>query len=121
MTAFVAGLELSGWSFRAYRRSPWLGRAAGGAREAILTQLSRPNIFTRALLRLLLSSAGFYVISLLIPFLFPFDLEKYLKFHYLKTRAQTRTLLELFIGDGIARGIQVKNLQTLLQGMNASE
>ena len=117
MLAFVAGLELSGWSFRAFRKSPWLKRAACGSREAVLSQISATGIFTRTLLGILFSSKGFYLATFFLPLLFPFDLEKYLKFHYLKTRDQTLTLLDVFTKDGIRRRLPVENIQILLQGL----
>jgi hypothetical protein len=117
MTAFVAGLELSGWSFGAFRKSPWLKRAARGSREMALSQLSRTGIFTRALLGILCSSMGFFLTTLFLPLLFPFDLEKYLQFHYLKTRDQTLALLDVFVRDGKRRGLPVENGQALLQGL----
>jgi hypothetical protein len=120
MTAYVAGLELSGWSLRAFRKSPWLKHAACGSREAVLSQLSGDGIFTRALLRILFSSTGFFLTTFFLPLLFPFDLEKYLKFHYLKTREQTLTLLAVFTRDGKRRGLPIENIQILLQGLLTS-
>jgi hypothetical protein len=117
MLAFVAGLELAGWSFRAFRKSPWLKRAAGASREGVLSQLSKAGLVTRALLGALCSSTGFRLITFLLPALFPFDLEKYLQFHYLKTRDQTLTLLDVFAQDGKRRGLPVENIQFLLQGL----
>jgi hypothetical protein len=117
MLAFVAGLELSGWSFRAFRKSTWLKRAACGSREAVLSQLSGTGVFTRTLLGILFSSKAFYLATFFLPLLFPFDLEKYLKFHYLKTRDQTITLLDVFARDGKRRRLPVENIQILLQGL----
>jgi len=117
MTTFVAGLELSGWSFEAFRKSPWLKRAANGSREAVLSQLSGADIFTRTLLGILLSLTRFYLATFFLPLLPPFDLEKYLRFHYLKTRQQTLTLLDVFAGDGKRRGLPVENIEILLQGL----
>jgi 2-dehydropantoate 2-reductase len=113
----VAGLELSGWSFRAFRRGPWLKRAARGSREAVMSQLSATGTFTKTLLGILLSSPGLFLTTLFLPLLFPFDLEKYLRFHYLKTRDQTLALLDLFARDGQRRGLPVTNLQLLLGGL----
>jgi 2-dehydropantoate 2-reductase len=113
----VAELELSGWSFEAFRKSPWLKRAANGSREAVLSQLSGADIFTRTLLGILLSLTGFYLATFFLPLLPPFDLEKYLRFHYLKTRQQTLTLLDVFAGDGKRRGLPVENIEILLQGL----
>lgn len=117
MQAFVAGLELSGWSLGAFRKSPWLKRAAYASREAVLSQLPEAGIFTRSLLGILLSSTGLFLATFFLPLLSPFDLEKYLKFHYLKTRAQTLTLLEVFARDGKRRGLPVDSIRILLQGL----
>ena len=121
MTAFVAGLELSGWSLRAYRKSPWLRCAAGACREAVISQLSRAGIFTRALLSSPVLSAGFFLATLFLPLLFPFDLEKYLKFHYTKTREQSIVLLNVFLKDGIHCGIKVTNIQSLIKGLQNAD
>ena len=75
MTASVAGLELSGWSLRAFRKSPWLKRAGRGARQAALSQLYGAGIFTRVLLEILCSSAALSLATFFLPLLVPFDLE----------------------------------------------
>ena len=120
MAALVAGLELSGWSFGAFRRSPCLKSAARGSREAALSQLSGDGIFTRTLLGILLSSTGIYLGTFFLPLFVPFDLEKYLKFHYTKTRDQTLTMLDVFARDGERRGLPVENIRALLQGLRDS-
>ncbi len=118
MTAFTVGLELAGWSLGAFRRSPRLLRqAAGAAREAVLGQLPEANAITKALLQVPVLTAAFYLVALVLPLLFPFDVEKYLQFHYTKTREQSLTLLELFEKDGISCGLPVENIQALRQGM----
>ena len=115
MTAFMAGLELSGWTFSAFRKSPWLKRAASASREGFLSQLPDAGVLTRAFLGFLCSSKGFFLVTLFLPLLFPFNLEKYCKFHYMKTRDQTLTLLNVFERDGISRGLPMENIHTLLQ------
>jgi hypothetical protein len=117
MSGFVAGLELSGWSLRAYRASPWLGRAARGSREAVLGQLPGAGVLTKRLLGIPLSPVGFFVAACFLPLLFPFDLEAYLRFHYLKTREQTIGLLSVFEDDAGKQGLPVINIQTLLQAL----
>jgi hypothetical protein len=120
MTASVAGLELAGWSLRAFRKSLWLKRAARGAEQAALSQLDGAGVFTRVLLGILCSSTGLYLATFFLPLLVPFDLERYLEFHYLKTRDQTLTLLDLFARDGKGRGLPVANIQLLLQRLHDS-
>jgi 2-dehydropantoate 2-reductase len=117
LSAFVAGLELSGWSFKEYRKSPWLKRAASAAREAALSQLPVAGSFTIGFHRILFSASVFYLATLFLPLFIPFDLEKYLKFHYQKTRDQTLTLLDVFARDGKNRGLPMGNINLLLQGL----
>lgn len=117
MTTFVAGLELSGWSLGGFRKSPWLKLAASGSKEAALSQLSGTGMIPRTVLGILLSSTGLYLGTFFLPFLTPFDLEKYLKFHYLKTRDQTLTLLGVFAKDGERRGLPMENIRKLHQGL----
>ena len=117
MTAFVVGYELAGWSMRAYRRSPWLRLAADGAREAVKSQLSEVGILGRALFGFFTNRVAFYISTLLLPSLAPFDLEKYLKFHYRKTREQTVNLLQVFIEDGQRGNLPVGKIQLLRQGL----
>jgi 2-dehydropantoate 2-reductase len=119
MTAYTAGLELAGWSLREYRGSQWLGRVASASREGVLSQLTRRGKLQRLLLRVTLSPANLRLMTALLPLLFPFDIEAYLKFHYLKTREQTLSLLSLFIKDGSAKGIQATNLEALLSSLSA--
>jgi hypothetical protein len=121
MTTFVAGLELSGWSLGAFRKSPWLKDAAGACREAVMSQLPRTGAFQRALLGVTVLSTGFSLAAVLLPLLVPFDLEKYLKFHYLKTRDQTLTLLDVFVGDGKRQGLPVQKVLILLQELLGSD
>ena len=120
MTAFMAGLELSGWSLRSFRNSPWLKRAAGASREAVLSQIPSISSFSRALIGIPVLLTGFFLATLFLRLPFPFDLEKYLKFHYLKTRDQTLLLLDVFEKDGEKREFPVGNIQILLQGLRDS-
>ncbi len=71
------------------------------------------------LLGILLSPTGLYLLTFFLPPLFPFDLNKYLKFHYQKTRDQTLTLLALFVRDGEQQKLPVANICALMQGLQA--
>jgi hypothetical protein len=117
MTVFMAGLELAGWSLREYRRSPWRGRAAAACREAVLGQLPAAGALQKALLGTRVLSAAFYLVGVFLPLLVPFDLEKYLKFHYTKTREQTLVLLEMFAGDGEKRNLPVDTIRRIQRAM----
>jgi len=117
MTAYVAGLELSGWSLSQFRKSPWLSRSARAANEAALSQIGRPGLSTKLSIGMLCSSTVFFLITSLLPLIFPFDIEKYLKFHYLKTRDQTLALLEVFALDAEKQGGSSTYTRMLLTGV----
>ncbi len=117
ITAFVAGLELAGWSLGSFRRSQWMKQAASAAREAVLSQIPEAGAFQKALLGMPLLTAAFFLVALALPLLFPFDVEKYLKFHYLKTRDQSLSLLDIFEKDGHNRGLPVSKIQALHQAL----
>ena len=121
MTTFIAGLELSGWSLRDYRKRPWLKCAAGACREAVTGQLSRAGGLTRALLNGPVLSACFFLATFTLPILFPFSLEKYLKFHYTKTREQTIFLLKIYMKDCKNLRVPATNLQNLLTELLAAQ
>ena len=121
MTAFTAGLELADWSLKSYRKSHWVNIAAGAAREAVLGQLSSAGTIKKALVRIAASSTAFSLVSVVLPLMFPFELEEYLEFHYTKTRVQTLHLLELFESDGIEKGMPVGDIRALRDAMGESE
>ena len=118
MSAFVVGYELAGWSFLAFRRSPWLGLAAKGAQEAAIGQLSEETFLYKRVFKLIASTFVFRLASSFLPIAVPFDLEEYLLFHYRKTREQSLHLLNLYIDDAINGGYQAGHIQLLLQGLH---
>jgi ketopantoate reductase len=117
ITTFVAGLELAGWSLGAFRKSKWLSSAAEAALEAVKGQISKTGFFQRVGLVFLLSPATFRLATLVLPKFVPFNLEKYLKFHYLKTREQSLKLLEIFEADSERRELPVVNIRNLRQAL----
>jgi hypothetical protein len=83
--------------------------------EAVRGQLPTASASPRAWLNSPVISTCFFLSTLLLPLLFPFDLEKYLKYHYTKTREQTIILLDVFMKDAIGCGVPVTNIQRLLR------
>jgi 2-dehydropantoate 2-reductase len=117
MSAFVVGFEIAGWSFGAYRRSPWIKLASQGAQQAVFTQLSEVGVIIRGFFGIITTPVLFNLAAIFLPLLTPFDLEKYIQFHYRKTREQTLHLLNLFIKDGEEQGMAVGSIQVLRQGL----
>ena len=117
LTAFVAGLELAGWSLRAYRKSRWLEGAAAACGQAVMGQTGKNGAIQRAALSRPVLAACFRLAAVLMPLLFPFDIEGYLHFHYTKTHEQTLWLLKVFIRDGQKRGMAVGEIERLLEAV----
>lgn len=108
MIPFIAALEQAGWSL------PRLDDAAAAGREAVAVvaaqhgrraALSAPAWAARLALRAL-------------PRLLPFDLWQYLESHFTKVGAQTRLMLDGWIAEGTGRGLPVKHLKVLREGLN---
>ncbi len=119
MTAFVTGLELAGWTLKGFRNSQWHTNSAHAGKEAVLSQVRNAGLIPRLLAGTLSSPIGFYLISLLLPLLFPFDIQKYLKFHYTKTRHQSLALLDLFEQDGLKKRSPVTHLRFLIEALRS--
>lgn len=117
LSTFVAGFELSGWTFGAFRRGPWLAVSARACREAIRGQFGWAGPWSRILLAMTLSTAGYYLATFFLPVLLPFDAEKYLGFHYRKTGTQSRHLLDLFLRDTVDKGLPADNIKRLIEGL----
>jgi 2-dehydropantoate 2-reductase len=117
MSTFVSGLEVAGWSLSGYRGSAWLKKAARASREAAAGQLRETGLFTSLIVRSLTSSTTFSLVTLILPLLFPFEIEKYLKFHYTKTQEQTLKLLEIYALDGEKLGGEIEHIQMLRQAL----
>jgi 2-dehydropantoate 2-reductase len=116
-SSFVAGLELSGWSLKSFRRGPWLKHSVHGTREGVYTQLRNPSALTRGFVKAFATLPVFSLATHLMPLLFPFDIEKYLEFHFTKVRDQTLHLLDLYAKDGMKHGRPVEHIQTLRKGL----
>jgi 2-dehydropantoate 2-reductase len=115
----IAGLELSGWSLRALRRSTELGRV-GAAIAAIHAALGAefgggPGLIGLArhpaLLRLVLWGA------VKVP---PFDLEVFFEKHFTKVGAQTEVMLADWIDRGRQAQKDITAIEELLQRLRAA-
>lgn len=117
-TALMAGMELSGWSFKRLRRGAWLGLAIQGAGEAISVAADfhqgKPPLILGPLRPVTL-----WLAAILAPRLYPFSLEAFLRLHYNKLREQSRSLLATYIEEGQARQLPVRSLEKLQQAILA--
>ncbi|MBN4072170.1 hypothetical protein JYT14_00410 [Flavobacteriales bacterium AH-315-E23] len=110
----VAGLECADWSFKAFSRSKWAKIVAEAAFEAfqITGGKKRGGIF-EFLFWLLINPFTLSLSLRLSPLIMPFNFEKYMKFHFMKIREQTKWILKGMLEDGEKLGIATPNLTTL--------
>ncbi|GAA3598073.1 hypothetical protein GCM10022419_096820 [Nonomuraea rosea] len=108
MIPFIAALEQAGWSL------PRLDGAAAASREAIAVVAAQHGR------RVTPSAPAWAVRPALraLPRLLPFDLWHYLESHFTKVSAQTRLMLDGWIAEGAGRGLPVKHLKVLREGLN---
>ncbi|MDF1629912.1 MAG: 2-dehydropantoate 2-reductase N-terminal domain-containing protein [Alcanivoracaceae bacterium] len=116
MVPLIAGLEMANWSLSEMRSSKWLGIACQSCRQATLISanyMQRDAGISAKLPQPLLVS----MISRLAPKVMPFPLETYLQYHFSKVGVQTRQMLDHWIEEGNARGLDASALQTLRTGL----
>ncbi len=110
---YLVALEKSGWSVRSLLEGKELELGAAAAREA--AQVVAATEGSKTLPARLAGHAALVADSLsLATKVAPFPLEPYLQFHFTKTRAQTRFILEGLLGKAKALGMATPALQQLL-------
>ena len=90
--------------------------AASSAREAAAIYRKTDFSLSRIVSKVIASPTSFYLVTIFLPLLFPFNMEKYLNFHFTKIREQTLSSMERDIKIGVGRGKRVANLEVLLKG-----
>lgn len=110
----ITALEGAGWQVAHLRRGDWaklIAKASEEARRVVSASLDTapPTI------------AGFFqpftvkALSVIAPLVAPFDLDVYLKYHFLKVHDQTRLLIDQFLEDASTYGLPSEALLTLRQ------
>lgn len=112
MMPMIVALEGAGWELAALRRGDWLSLAAGTGREAmgvIGAELdAKPPLLRFFLRRWLLS-----LISRVAPWIAPFDVEVYLKYHFTKVGEQTRLMIRGYIEGAKKHGLPGGHIEAL--------
>jgi 2-dehydropantoate 2-reductase len=88
LSAFIAALEASGWSFTAMRERGLAKLGARAAREAIAVVAHERGVKAPLGPRLLARPFGFRVFMRIAPRVAPVDLETYLRVHFTKVSDQ---------------------------------
>lgn len=113
----VAALEVAGWSLSRLGTRPIAALAAEASREALAIACARIEVRTplaRIALRAWVTRLG----ARLAARVAPFDLEAYLRVHFLKVRAQTLLLLGEYVRDAEVRGLPSRALRALRERLS---
>lgn len=116
MMPLVALLEKEGWVINRMLASPELPVAVEAAREALNIVAAKFHANRNLTERVF----GVFWVRLVMPilrWLAPMDAESYLKYQFLKTRRQTRLMLQTFIDEGRAHDLPVATLQLWLRSL----
>jgi 2-dehydropantoate 2-reductase len=108
----MAALEVAEWSFAKLATNEMASLAAESSREAMAIACARLGIaqpLSRVLLRGWVTALG----TRLARWVVPFDIEVYLRVHFLKVRAQTWALIGEYLRDAPALGLRTRALQAL--------
>lgn len=112
MMPLIVGLEIAGWSLSALRAHPVLETAAAAARQAMAVAAAHHGAPAPAARNLVRPGLLRPVVPLL-PRIFPFDLETYLRYHFTKVGDQTRQMLAAWSARGRAVGLPVDAVEAL--------
>ena len=112
---FLVGLEARQWSLKALRRDgPLLALITAASQEARDIMEQKSGTPPPTLLPLLYRPVTLKAALGLLPSISPFPLQTYLRYHFMKVRAQTQETMQTYIELGEAQGIATTNLKTLL-------
>jgi 2-dehydropantoate 2-reductase len=108
----VVALEGAGWSFEELRHGPWLALASRATREAI--RITERQLGVGSPAESLFARPLFVRAALMLaPLLLPFDLEKYLRFHFTKVGDQSRALVRGYTRAAEQTGLDAPALREL--------
>lgn len=114
----IAGIEASDWSFAAFGRGAIAGTASRAIREACAVTeatLGKPA----PLLPRLAFGAGLRVGLAVAPAMVPFDVEAFVRRHFVKVRAQTHGMFDEWLRAAETHGIETPNLAEIALAIGA--
>lgn len=112
MQPLMAALEINEWRLSGLIASPVFGMGLAASREALAVAEKHAGADVRSL-RPLLRPLAWRLLLPLIRKLLPFDLERLLRYHYGKVRAQSLLMLDSYIRLGARHGLPTPALQAL--------
>lgn len=114
----IATLESNGWDLSGLPRSAVLPRGLAAAREALAAVGAETGAKILPM-RPLLHPLPWRLVMPLVPAVFPFDIEVYLKYHFSKVGVQTRLMLESYIALCEKHALPAPSLRELRAGLPA--
>lgn len=116
MMPLVALLEKEGWVINRMLNSPDLALAVDAANEALMVVAAKFHA-NRNLTERMFGVLWVRMVLPILRWLAPMDAESYLKYQFLKTRRQTRLMLQTFVDEGRAHNVPVESLQRWLRSL----
>lgn len=116
MMPLVALLEKEGWVIKRMLESPELPMAVEAAREALMVVAAKFHS-NRNLAERMFGVTWVRMVLPVLRWLAPMDAESYLKYQFMKTRRQTRLMLQTFVDEGRAHDLPVESLQRWLRSL----
>jgi ketopantoate reductase len=111
LNVFVSGLEAADWRFARFRSGPYVEAVRQAAREVVVVASGQRRWSTSGAVGLMRPLA--FRLLFWSTRLAPFDVEAYLRFHFIKVSAQTRLMLREYIDTGRRQGVPVQHLDAL--------
>lgn len=109
----VVALEAGEWRLARLASRELAALAAGASREALAIACASLELPPPFLARLLARALVTQIVARVARLVTPFDLEVYLRAHFLKVRDQTVLLIGEYIRDGRARSLPTTSLEAL--------
>lgn len=114
----ITALEAAGWTFEDFRHGPWTRLAARAVAEAMRVAAAqfdaRPPWW-----RVFVHPGLVRAMTLLAPVVMPFDLERYLRYHFTKVHDQNKLVMGDFYEGARQHGIEAPALTELYERVHA--
>ncbi|MEM9069739.1 MAG: 2-dehydropantoate 2-reductase [Myxococcota bacterium] len=112
LNPLITALQGAGWSLAEMRKGRWAKLGAAACAEArAITEAAIGTPPPTALS--FLGSGAVRIAATFFPYVAPFELEIYLRYHFTKVQQQTRLLLDRYLQDGERLGVETPSLREL--------
>ena len=114
----ITALEAAGWTFEDFRHGPWLRLATRAVLEAMRIVAAKFDVGP-PWWRVFVSAGLTRFATLTIPWIMPFDVERYLRYHFTKVHEQNRLVMADFYEGARQHGVEAPALTELYERVHA--